>query len=86
MMNNNFFINLHQISVMLAGEMLHVAQTFIDKNYHPTVAQARDGRTKHAMDGWKNVNVCLSSEEVKGVLVYFFPILEIVRDYKHINL
>jgi hypothetical protein len=35
---------------------------------------------------WKNVNVCLSSEEVKGVLVYFFPILEIVRDYKHINL
>lgn len=29
--NDNF------VSILKAGEMLHVAATFIDKNYHPTV-------------------------------------------------
>ena len=32
------YIIIHVLNFsMLAGEMLHVAQAFIDKNYHPTV-------------------------------------------------
>jgi T-complex protein 1 subunit gamma len=37
LVNSNIILNLHWISQLLAGEMLHVAQAFIDKNYHPTV-------------------------------------------------
>jgi T-complex protein 1 subunit gamma len=35
--STDIVFNLHWISLLLAGEMLHVAQAFIDKNYHPTV-------------------------------------------------
>jgi hypothetical protein len=66
MMNNNFFINLRQISLMLAGEMLHVAQAFIDKNYHPTVAQACDGRTKQC-----NGNVWPEEPKYRGIIVRY---------------
>ncbi|KAJ0432018.1 putative chaperonin Cpn60/TCP-1 family, groEL-like equatorial domain superfamily [Helianthus annuus] len=63
--------------IVLAGEMLHVAEAFIDKKYHPTViCQAYIKALEDALAVLDKISMSIDVNDRKLYFQYFLPNLK----------
>ncbi|XP_039038917.1 T-complex protein 1 subunit gamma-like isoform X2 [Hibiscus syriacus] len=74
--------------VFLAGEMLHVAEAFIEKNYHPTViCRAYNKALEDAIDVLDKIAMSIDVKDRMFLLIFVFNSVgaceELYRDKVH---